>query len=157
MSCNPAATNLVAPSFAESGLPPVFPSEFNFLISDTEPELCPDVNPDAECMALRAAAILALSKGWYVFGTPYRTKVPFHNSHGLRDASNDPKKALVRWNLNLPANPCVQLSNSNLTVLDIDKHPFASIEDVYDWCDLAGLPRTYIVTSGRVGGGIDGI
>src|SRR5438132_4058529 len=40
-----------------------------------------------------------------------------------------------------------------MSVLDIDKHPFASIEDVYDWCVVAGLPQTYIVTSGRVGGG----
>jgi hypothetical protein len=147
MICNPAATSVATP-FVESSLSE-FPPEFNFLVSDATEPVC----PDAEVMVLRAAAVLALSKGWHVFGAQYRSKKPFFRSHGLDDASNDVQKALVRWNLNLPANPCIQLSKSGLTVLDIDKHSFSSLDDVYAWCALAGLPRTYIVTSGRVGGG----
>src|SRR5437870_5143220 len=97
MPCNLAATNLVASPSAD----PSFDSPSDSFRLQPEPlELC----PDAETTALRAAAILALSKGWYIFAARPRTKSPYRNtkrkkSLGKKDwgCSNDPKKALLKW------------------------------------------------------------
>jgi hypothetical protein len=100
-----------------------------------------------ECESLRAAAEAALRKGWYIFGSPYKTKATFAGSHGSKDALND-DRALLRWEQGTPANPCIRLDKSGLTVLDAD-HGLTSIEHAEAWSEANGIPATYIVSSGR--------
>src|ERR1039458_9357958 len=100
-----------------------------------------------ECESLLAAAEAALQKGWYVFGSPYKTKATFAGSHGSKDALND-DRALRRWEEGTPANPCIRLDKSGLTVLDAD-HGLTSIEHAEAWAQANGIPATYIVSSGR--------
>ena len=104
-------------------------------------------NKSNECESLCAAAEAALHKGWYVFGSPYKTKATFAGSHGSKDALND-DSALLRWKQGTPANPCIRLDKSGLTVLDAD-HGLTSIEHAEAWAEANGLPQTYIVSSGR--------
>jgi len=100
-----------------------------------------------ELDSLRAAAQAALRKGWYVFGSPYKTKATFKGSHGSRDALND-SRALTRWDNGIPANPCIRLDRSGLTILDVD-HGLTSMKHAEAWAEANGLPPTYIVSSGR--------
>jgi hypothetical protein len=100
-----------------------------------------------ECESLRAAAEAALRKGWYVFGSPYKTKATFAGSHGSKDALND-DRALLRWEQGTPANPCIRLDKSGLTVLDADQG-LTSIEHAEAWAEANGILATYIVSSGR--------
>ena len=104
-----------------------------------------------ECESLLAAAELALNKGWYVFATPHKSKVPYAGTKGSRDAVND-DRALARWKNGAPANPCVRLDKSNLVVLDID-HGLTSLEHAEAWAAANNIPETYIVSTGREGGG----
>jgi hypothetical protein len=104
-----------------------------------------------ECESLLAAAERALNKGWYVFATPHKSKVPYAGTKGSRDAVND-DRALARWKNGAPANPCVRLDKSNLVVLDID-HGLTSLEHAEAWAAANNIPETYIVSTGREGGG----
>lgn len=100
---------------------------------------------------LTSTAQRVLDKGWYLFGTPYRSKKPFEGSHGSRDARND-AQAMDRWKTNPEANPCIRLDWSGLTVLDAD-HGLKSLQHAEAWAAANGLPATYIVTTGRIDGG----
>jgi hypothetical protein len=51
--------------------------------------------------------------------------------------------------LGKPFNPCVRLDRSGLIVLDLDRHPFCSFEDIEQWAGLAGIPLTLIVKTAR--------
>ena len=97
------------------------------------------------------AATLALHRGWHIFGAPVNSKATFRGSHGSRDALND-DRALERWEKNPDANPCVRLDWSGLMVLDAD-HGLTSPAHAEEWAKRNGIPETYIVTTGRVGGG----
>jgi Bifunctional DNA primase/polymerase, N-terminal len=107
-------------------------------------------NPLRENLLLQAAQ-RALDRGWYVFGTTPHSKIPFKGTHWNKDAVND-ETALRRWETNPDANPCVYLKPSGLTVLDAD-HGLTSLEHAEAWAKANGIPATYIVQSGRVGGG----
>src|SRR5581483_351737 len=100
---------------------------------------------------LTNAAQAAIDKGWYVFPCAYLTKIPLKGTHGFKDARND-TKALVIWEAGYPANPCIALEVSGMTVLDIDGG-LGNYDDALAWARRNGLPETYVVKSGRVGGG----
>jgi hypothetical protein len=55
---------------------------------------------------------------------------------------------LLRWEQGTPANPCIRLDKSGMTVLDAD-HGLTSIEHAEAWAEANDLPQTYIVSSGR--------
>jgi hypothetical protein len=108
------------------------------------------VNKDLRSKELRAAEI-ALHRGWWVFGTCPASKKPFKGTHGSKDARND-DTALLRWDTDPEANPCVRRDKSGLTVLDAD-HGLTSLEHAEAWAAANNIPSTYIVQSGREGGG----
>src|SRR5690348_801552 len=103
-----------------------------------------------EVAALRKAAQIALHKGWYVFPSPHRTKSAFAGTHGSLDAINSDNAplALKKWDEGVPANPCIRLDRSGLTVLDVD-HGLHSFAEAQAWAQRNGIPDTYIVSSGR--------
>jgi len=100
---------------------------------------------------LKDAARTALNKGWHIFPAPYLTKKTFKGTRGSKDARND-AQALAKWEAGVPANPCVRLDYSNLTVLDIDGG-VGDYDNVIAWAKANGIPETYVVTTGRTGGG----
>lgn len=100
---------------------------------------------------LRDAAKAAVEKGWYVFPAPYLTKTTFKGTRGSKDARND-ARALTKWQAGVPANPCIRLDYSNLTVLDIDGG-VGDYDNAMAWAKANGIPETYVVTTGRLGGG----
>ena len=100
---------------------------------------------------LRNAAQIAIDKGWHVFPCPYQTKLPFKGTHGFKDARSD-SRAIAKWDAGYPANPCIALEASGLTVLDIDGG-LGDYNNALAWARHNGLPETYVVQSGRVGGG----
>ena len=104
-----------------------------------------------EYESLLAAAERALNKGWYVFATPYKSKIPYAGTKGSSDAVND-DRALARWKNGTPANPCIRLDKSDLVVLDID-YGLTSLEHAEAWAAANNIPETYIVSTGRDGGG----
>jgi hypothetical protein len=104
-----------------------------------------------EQQSLLAAATAALHRGWHIFGSPCKTKATYEGSHGSKDALND-DRALLRWRTHPDSNPCVRLDRSGLTVLDAD-HGLTSLEHAEGWAKANGIPETYIVRSGRLGGG----
>jgi hypothetical protein len=104
-----------------------------------------------ECSTLLAAAQSALKKGWYVFAAPYKTKSAYKGTHGSKDALND-DRALARWKNGAPSNPCIRLDWSDLVVLDVD-HGLISLEHAEAWAAANNIPETYVVSSGREGGG----
>ena len=95
--------------------------------------------------------MLAVSRGWFVFGAPYRTKKTYFRSHGNKDAKSG-TTALTVWETRPDANPCIRLDWSGLTVLDID-HGLHTIEEVRAWATRNNLSTGYIVASGRASGG----
>jgi hypothetical protein len=56
------------------------------------------------------------------------------------------------WQNGTPSNPCVRLDKSELVVLDID-HGLTSLEHAEAWATANNIAPTYIVTTGRDGGG----
>ena len=106
---------------------------------------------NTEQKELVTAAMLAVSRGWFIFGAPYRTKATYSGSHGNRDAKSG-IAALTVWETHPDANPCIRLDWSNLTVLDID-HGLHTIDEVRAWATRNNLSTGYIVTSGRASGG----
>lgn len=120
----------------------------------TLPKAFARLNPEKQAAILRQltdAARTALSKGWYIFPAPYLTKVTFRGTRGSRDARND-AQALAKWEAGVPANPCIRLDYSNLTVLDIDGG-VGDYDNAMAWAKANGIPETYVVTTGRLGGG----
>ena len=112
------------------------------------------LNPEERTAILKQltdAAKAALNKGWYIFPAPYLTKLPFRGTRGSRDARND-GQALAKWEAGVPANPCIRLDYSNLTVLDIDGG-VGSYDNAIAWATANGIPETLVVTTGRLGGG----
>jgi hypothetical protein len=104
-----------------------------------------------ECESLLAAAQAALNKGWHVFAAPHKTKSAYKGTHGSKDAVND-DRALSRWKNGTPSNPCIRLDKSDLVVLDVD-HGLTSLEHAEAWAAANDIPETYVVSSGRQGGG----
>jgi hypothetical protein len=109
-----------------------------------------------EAMTIKQSAVLsaaqqALDKGWHIFAAPPRTKKTYAGTHGSLDAVNT-TAALTRWKTDPESNPCIRLDFSGLVVLDAD-HGLHSLEEAVAWAEKNGIPQTYIVSTGRDGGG----
>jgi hypothetical protein len=125
----------------------------------TEPSVKPKPKPETENQRekkralplMLAAAQRALDRGFHIYPAPYKTKVAFSGSNGSLDALSKQfsERALRRWVVDEePANPCVRLDRSGLTVLDIDEG-LHSVEEAVAWAKRWNLPETYMVVSGR--------
>jgi hypothetical protein len=108
--------------------------------------------------SLMDAAQAALDKGWFVFPCRPSSKEPYKNPPGIESGkggsllATQDSSVLDIWRRNEPANPCVRLDFSGLTVLDAD-HGLSSWEDAEAWAKRNGIPETYTVSTGRSGGG----
>jgi len=112
------------------------------------------LDPEKQAAILKQltdAAKAAIDRGWHVFPAPYLTKTTFKGTRGSKDARND-ARALAKWQAGIPANPCIRLDYSNLTVLDIDGG-VGNYDNAVAWANANGIPETYVVTTGRLGGG----
>jgi hypothetical protein len=97
-----------------------------------------DSNPSIQL----AAALVCISKGWYVFPLGVRSKLPDSEfaPNGFKSATNDVNVVREWWARKPEANVGIDLGRSNLTVLDFDKgKPFSELN----------LPETLWVNTSR--------
>jgi len=80
----------------------------------------PELPADFHRWPLGAAAIEYASHGWWVFPLAPRAKCPLKGSHGLLDATTDPKRILEWWSLHPNSNVGISTGPSRLIVLDVD-------------------------------------